>query len=359
MASTTGFRMSVPENAAFPGAPSVECDCGRITVLLGANGTGKSGILRHLRGPLPGPKEQREIVLRQAPVLWPGEDVSTSRAGASSRRWLGDPILQCSNAHPSLGKPSHPRRRSNMRAHSLISCKSGSNWCFTFLAAQADPHKREYFDAIRQWEVAGRNGQQPAREDTLMDRVFDRFHQVFPDIVLSCDSKSFEVLCRKGSETYRVADLSDGEKQVLAMLADLTSCAPSDAAFIVDEPELNLHPLLACRVWDVIEADRPGGSLSMELTAFRSRCAVASKPESSLAAGARPPNLCWRLAAWIGGRRKSSWGRFPRLRSLERLLRWRERRIHSTENSISGFLATSTRLYPWGLATVLSPPQKV
>ena len=74
---------------------------------------------------------------------------------------------------------------------------------------------------------------------------------------LRSDPKTFEVSCQKDGKSYPVADLSDGEKQVLAMLADLTSCAPPNAVFLVDEPELNLHPLLACRLWNVIESELP------------------------------------------------------------------------------------------------------
>jgi hypothetical protein len=169
----------------------------------------------------------------------------------------GRPNLLPQQRPPQPGQPEPPTPEEQYEGSLTQKLQQRLQVVFHVLAAQADPHKRRYFDAIREWEKDGRNGQQPTREDTLLDRVFDRFHQIFPDITLHCDSKSFEVTCRKGSETYGVAELSDGEKQVLAMLADLASCAPPDAVFIVDEPELNLHPHLACRLWDVIEASLP------------------------------------------------------------------------------------------------------
>ena len=244
MASTAGFRLTIGQNEAFPGCPSMDCECGRITVLLGANGTGKSRILKRVKD--------------SKGALGPGRKCVYIEGGRVVQPLAGKPpIVNQKRGQPQPNQPKQPTLEEQYEKSLTNLLQQRLQLVFRLLVAQSDPHKRRYFDTLRRWEKSGGEGEPPKREDTLLDRVFDRFHQVFPDISLDCDPESFEVSCKKGNERYPVSDLSDGEKQVLAMLADLTSCAPPDAAFIVDEPELNLHPLLACRVWDVVEADRP------------------------------------------------------------------------------------------------------
>ena len=64
-------------------------------------------------------------------------------------------------------------------------------------------------------------------------------------------------MCRKHSHTYQPGNLSDGEKQVVALLADLTIVGNPRGVILVDEPELNLNSHLACRLWDSIEGGLP------------------------------------------------------------------------------------------------------
>ena len=110
---------------------------------------------------------------------------------------------------------------------------------------------------MQAWQRGGMQGAPPHCDETPLDKVLRRFHLIFPEIDLKSDSANFAVSCHRGGNSYGVDALSDGERQVLAMLMDLTCCAPPDALFLIDEPELNLHPLLACRLWDVIETELP------------------------------------------------------------------------------------------------------
>lgn len=243
MASTTGFTLTIGQDEAFPGCPSVNCGCGRITVLLGANGTGKSQILKKLKD------STRALGTGRKRVYIEGGRVVSPLSGR--------PFARTQQARRQLRVPEPPPLEEQYEKSLTERLQKRLDVVFELLVAKDDPQKRRYYDAIRKWESCGSKGERPKRGDTLLESVFDRFHKVFPDITLKCDPESYEVSCDKGGKAYPVEGLSDGEKQVLAMLADLTSCAPLDAAFIVDEPELNLHPLLACRLWDAVEADRP------------------------------------------------------------------------------------------------------
>lgn len=81
------------------------------------------------------------------------------------------------------------------------------------------------------------------------------FHDIFPQIRLSIKDKSKQISCRKNESEYPPDKLSDGERQVLALLADIGILAEENSLILVDEPELNLNSHLACRVWDYIEAN--------------------------------------------------------------------------------------------------------
>jgi hypothetical protein len=54
-----------------------------------------------------------------------------------------------------------------------------------------------------------------------LDRLFELFAEIFPQISLSYDSQSKRLSAQKNGQTYGPSNLSDGEKQVFSILADL------------------------------------------------------------------------------------------------------------------------------------------
>lgn len=68
---------------------------------------------------------------------------------------------------------------------------------------------------------------------------------------------SFDLVCSKNGNEYGTTDLSDGEKQILTLLADRYFFKSSKCLFLVDEPELNLDPVLAIKYWNLIEREMP------------------------------------------------------------------------------------------------------
>ena len=241
------FTLNIAPTATIAGCPNIECECGRITVLLGANGTGKSQTLRLLKD------SAATFGAGRKRVYVEGGRVVAPLSGKLNLHLIQQQEVQ----HQAPGQQKQPTLDEQYDKSLTERLQQRLNFVFHKLALQADPHKRKCFDMFRAWQHRGRQGAPPPFDDTLLDKVFDRFQRVFPDITLSSNPKTFEVFCQKDGKSYPVADLSDGEKQVLAMLADLTSCAPPNAVFLVDEPELNLHPLLACRLWNVIESELP------------------------------------------------------------------------------------------------------
>jgi ABC-type Mn2+/Zn2+ transport system ATPase subunit len=88
-----------------------------------------------------------------------------------------------------------------------------------------------------------------------MTELFESFAEVFPGITLSLEKGGIQ--CKQNGQTYDVGQLSDGEKQVFLLLADALFVSSDGAMFLVDEPELQLHPRLADTLWTSVERRRP------------------------------------------------------------------------------------------------------
>lgn len=94
--------------------------------------------------------------------------------------------------------------------------------------------------------------------ETPIDKLIKLFCEIFPWIKLEVSEKDEEIIAIQGdSNKYKISELSDGEKQCLAMLCDVLNQKLNIKYVIVDEPELNLHPKLAVKLWETIESFLP------------------------------------------------------------------------------------------------------
>jgi len=83
------------------------------------------------------------------------------------------------------------------------------------------------------------------------------FSEVFPEIQLRLENENKDLMVYKAEQRYSITELSDGERQVLFILADIALSAEPNSLIIADEPELNLNSQLAARLWDTIEGRLP------------------------------------------------------------------------------------------------------
>ena len=89
-----------------------------------------------------------------------------------------------------------------------------------------------------------------------MRKLFVLFSEIFPQIVIKYDEKSKKIFCSKnGGLEYSITLLSDGEKQVLLITAEIAVLLKPNGIVIVDEPELNLSDYLAARLWSTLESE--------------------------------------------------------------------------------------------------------
>lgn len=95
-------------------------------------------------------------------------------------------------------------------------------------------------------------------ETTPLNKIEDLWRNVFPGRSLRWEDWKPEVTSVTGGAEVRYSGntMSDGEKAAL-YLAGKVFIADPDTVLVVDEPETHLHSLLAIRLWNQLEEDRP------------------------------------------------------------------------------------------------------
>jgi len=219
------------------GVPAVSVEIDRISVFLGANGSGKSRLLKHL---LEG-------------------NHSGAFNGLMPVYVEGGRVFKDLQAHVTMGP--HNASVFSFPDQGLVNHVGGSgnpisgrvNMLFSLLEALGENIEKTHSRDVVSWQNSGEIGPCPKIKQLPLNKLFEMFHAIFPNLRLSKFSTIMvdNLVC--GGQTYTVQELSDGERQVLCLLADLLCIDRPRSFFIVDEPELFLHPALAERLWSLVE----------------------------------------------------------------------------------------------------------
>lgn len=212
---------------------------GQVTVILGANGTGKSRFLNEIRG--------------STEALFDGYDPIQIEGGRATE--VRDSLLLDRNTftpYQTLEKAIETHQRKSGRQLSTRVFDA-----LMVLERKGSDLRRRHSVAVSEWQESGGDGPCPTCPAIPLERVFSLFNEVFPRINLAYDESSHALSCKKGEDEYGPSNLSDGEKQCFAILADLVEIADDNSVFFIDEPEQNLNPLLANRLWETIENEFP------------------------------------------------------------------------------------------------------
>jgi energy-coupling factor transporter ATP-binding protein EcfA2 len=214
----------------------------RINVILGANGTGKSRLIQALRSANSAFAGYRRVLFIE------GGRVLRPHAVVGLTRETIDEFRNVERANEQYRTSQHQKNLTERIARTFI-----------LLARKGEEGRVRHSDSITAWLGSGRESAIPEREEPPLDRLFRLFHEIFPEIQLALKDEGGTIRCQKDGFEYLPNNLSDGERQVLSLLADVALLAEPNSLVLVDEPELNLHPNLACRLWDSLEANLPDG----------------------------------------------------------------------------------------------------
>lgn len=218
--------------------PGQEFTFNRINILLGSNGTGKSKLLNELK--------------ENAIKLFPNREVIFIEGGRAIK--LTNSLKLSRENFEQYGTLSNANQNFSKKRKSTLSNRVMD--ALLLLDRMGESIKGSHSDKISDWVKNDKLGPMPMREEPPLNRLFTLFTEIFPSIKLNIRTQDKVIQCIKNdSESYYISSLSDGEKQVLSILADIAILGKPNSLILVDEPELNLNPALACRVWDTIEND--------------------------------------------------------------------------------------------------------
>lgn len=223
---------------------SRELEFGRINAFLGANGTGKTKLLAELKGRI------QEIL----------PNFSTLNIEGGRALTMYDTLALTNQNFNQFS--TYSQTVTGYRNKRKGTLQSRLFNAFKALELKAEKSKRDHSDQVTEW--VNKNEQSevqidsvPKREIDPMTKVFETFSDIFPSIELNYDTSNRNLTCTKNGSTYRPTGLSDGEKQVFSILVDIIELTDKESVLFVDEPELNLNPGLANRLWSSIESLLP------------------------------------------------------------------------------------------------------
>lgn len=221
------------------GIPAFQGEFERINVILGANGSGKTKLLQHLAA-----HSENTFGAEFTPV-----HIEGGRAVA-----IPPGLAMDGNSISVYSNPKQAREQYRQSRRSTLAGRIGRT--FVMLRALEDEQKKRHSDAVTAWLATDRTTPTPGRVTPPFTQLMRLFREVFPLMELFI-TESEQLYVKKGDASYPVSLMSDGEKQVFTLLADIAVLTNERSVFLVDEPELNLHPTLAERLWVSIEEAYP------------------------------------------------------------------------------------------------------
>jgi predicted ATPase len=224
--------IKIPTGLQTPTEINVES--GRPIFILGRNGTGKSALMHHISGQL-----GNNVVYMPGsrPSYFDNESLSITPA---SRRQLQETMR---------GWDMSPDTRWR-----LLSGTTRNEKAIHDLQAAETQYK---IDAANEIKRDGANSAAVSRlqsNSSPLDRVNAILAQANLPIRMLIEGG--ELRAEQFGSIYSFARMSDGERAALVFAAEVVA-APSGAIFVIDEPELHLHPSIVVPLLEALISERP------------------------------------------------------------------------------------------------------
>lgn len=218
---------------------NIKISLAQITVFLGANGAGKSSLLNDAK------KNIGSICPGKKAVYIEGGRAITLQNTLQLTRQNVDQYQDFTRAKTTYEK----KRQTNLSSRVYDA--------LMMLERKELAIKALHSDRVEEWLANGQRDGCPGRETPPLERLFSLFHEIFPRLNINYNAQTKTIKVRKGGAEYSISEMSDGEKQCFSILSDFVELDDDYGLIVVDEPELNLHPELADRIWNLIESEFP------------------------------------------------------------------------------------------------------
>src|SRR5947209_3894762 len=149
------------QKTADPNVPNVNTTCGRVSVILGSNGAGKSRLLAWINSYLSTQRKPYQYVEGARLV----KDVLASmRIEHNLWEAYGTPE-KAENSY----KQQRGSELSNRARHSLL-----------LLRQRSEAQKRAFYDSLKQWDKSGRQASAPMERESALETAVRLYRDVFP-----------------------------------------------------------------------------------------------------------------------------------------------------------------------------------
>lgn len=219
----------------LPGKPF---ELNRINIFLGINGSGKSKVLQEIKGNLETFGRKPVIFVEGGRTITINDSLGLDRNSIDNFKSVGQ------------AKENHTKKHSSTLSSRLREA-------LLLIDMMGTEVQLEHSKSVTDWQTNGQSGKCPLCQELPLLRLFALFEEIFPTIKLQFDSSLKRMTCVKNGGQYTPSQLSDGEKQIFSLLADIVILGGDHRLVIADEPELNLNPGLANRFWNLVENELP------------------------------------------------------------------------------------------------------
>jgi hypothetical protein len=160
------FKLIARSDESLP-APAVDTLCDRITVILGANGTGKSKLIERMLTTAVHEGRKRNVLQIESVRAFNDNLVHVGLGPNASQNW------------------NHPERtHESYIASRTQTLKDRVYGALRWLQHRSQAEEISFSRATVKWAKEGRLGDPPAEPVTAIQRAFGMFSEIFPDIQL-------------------------------------------------------------------------------------------------------------------------------------------------------------------------------